>query len=579
MGGNRHPDGVRADAATAAHLASFESAEHALGRFSAPVLLDESKAEQRLFVASFDGTGNSKRDATKFTNVALIDEQFRSYARDAEDRIGYVPIHAGYVEGPGTQGGVSGMVDAVYGGSYEARIEDMYFQFVSQAKVWLDENPGADIRILATGFSRGAEQAAGFTRLVEERGIQNPTGAIFKRDADGLIIGQVSYPNPPLRAPGTVIQAAALFDPVGTGAPRQNDRRLAESVVSAFQITALDERRNLFQGTLITDPGQTADGRFLNVSVAGAHSDVGGGYRRDGLGVLSGNLAIDYANALIRPPPLEKRALPDDPDRYVIHRSEQHSAIYGTSIFDRNSARAMQDLLRRPRCAGSTAAMQCRAMKRWRRRWTGSASRSDLCMAACRYGTPVWRHPRSRVLCCQPPHARMDMRSRNACASNSRVIRARRGCSRASKRWNGTRVNSRGGAVRTAWRLRIRWICLRFDRFAVPELGRVPGAEILSHRASSVGSGRTPGATASGGATIGGPSCSNARSCSTRGARARNALDPLRGKYRVEHCTTLYSTQHQGRRHEGIQSDRGCSFPVDGQFCVDRGPPPADRSG
>lgn len=348
MGGNWHPDGVRADAATAKHLASFESAEHSLGRFSAPVLLDESKAEQRLFVASFDGTGNSKRDATKFTNVALIDEQFRSYARDAEDRIGYVPIQAGYVEGPGTQGGVSGIIDAVYGGSYEARIEDMYFQFVSEAKVWLDENPGADIRILSTGFSRGAEQVAGFTRLVEERGIQNPTGATFRRDADGLIIGQVSYPNPPLREPGTVIQAAALFDPVGTGAPRQNDRRLAESVVSAFQITALDERRNLFQGTLITDPGQTADGRFLNVGVAGAHSDIGGGYRRDGLGVLAGNLAIDYANALIRPPPLEKRALPEDPDRYVIHRSEQHSAFYGTSIFDRAGARAMQDLLAPP---------------------------------------------------------------------------------------------------------------------------------------------------------------------------------------------------------------------------------------
>lgn len=240
------------------------------------------------------------------------------------------------------------MIDAVHGGSYEARIEDMYFQFVSQAKVWLGENPGADIRILATGFSRGAEQAAGFTRLVEERGIQNPTGATFRRDADGLIIGQVAYPNPPLREPGTVIQAAALFDPVGTGAPRQNDRRLAESVVSAFQITALDERRNLFQGTLITDPGQTPDGRFLNVSVAGAHSDIGGGYRRDGLGVLAGNLAIDYANALIRPPPLEKRALPDDPDRYVIHRSEQHSAFYGTSIFDRAGARAMQDLLAPP---------------------------------------------------------------------------------------------------------------------------------------------------------------------------------------------------------------------------------------
>lgn len=348
MGGNRHPDGVRADQASLDRLSLFRNAEKSLEDLSAPILLDESNLQQRLFVASFDGTGNSKRDPEKLTNIALVDEQFRGYARDAEDRLGFVPIHAGYVAGPGTQGVVSGLVDAAYGSSYQARIEDMYLQFVTQAREWLVENPDADIRILATGFSRGAEQAAGFTRLVEARGIQDPTNAVVKRDADGLIIGEVVYPNPPLRAPGTVVQAAVLLDPVGTGAPRQNDRRLAESVVSAFQITALDERRNLFQGTLITDPGQTPDGRFLNVSVAGAHSDVGGGYRRDGLGVLAGNLAIDYANALIRPPPLEKRALPHDPDRYVIHRSEQHSAFYGTSIFDRAGARAMQDLLAPP---------------------------------------------------------------------------------------------------------------------------------------------------------------------------------------------------------------------------------------
>lgn len=245
MGGNRHPDGVRADQASLDRLSLFRNAEKSLEDLSAPILLDESNLQQRLFVASFDGTGNSKRDPEKLTNIALVDEQFRGYARDAEDRLGFVPIHAGYVAGPGTQGGVSGLVDAAYGSSYQARIEDMYLQFVTQARTWLVENPDADIRILATGFSRGAEQAAGFTRLVEARGIQDPTNAVVKRDADGLIIGEVVYPNPPLRAPGSVVQAAVLLDPVGTGAPRQNDRRLAESFVSAFQITALDERRNL----------------------------------------------------------------------------------------------------------------------------------------------------------------------------------------------------------------------------------------------------------------------------------------------------------------------------------------------
>lgn len=348
MGGNRQPDGVRADATTAAHLESFEDANRSLEKFTAPVLLDEGRSEQRLFVASFDGTGNSKRDPEKLTNVARLDEQFRDHAEQARERIGYIPIGRGYVEGPGTQGGVSGLIDAMHGGSYQARIEDMYLQFTTQAQKWLVENPGADIRILATGFSRGAEQAAGFTRLVEERGIQDPTNAVFKRDADGLIVGEVIYPNPPLREPGSVVQAAALFDPVGTGVPRQNDRRLAESVVSAFQITAMHERRNLFQGTLINDFGMTPDGRFLNVSVAGAHSDIGGGYRRDGLGILAGNLSIDFVNSMIRPPPLEKRALPEDPDRYVIHRSEDHQFFYGTSVFDRDGMRGMQDLLAPP---------------------------------------------------------------------------------------------------------------------------------------------------------------------------------------------------------------------------------------
>lgn len=356
MGGNRHPNGVRADAASPGHLATLAQAERSLQDFTAPVLLDESNSGQRLFVASFDGTRNSKRNAETLTNVALIDEQFIRYAEQAKDRIGYPPVGRGYVEGPGTQGGISGLADAAYGSSYEARIEDMYLQFVSQAKVWLDENPGADIRILASGFSRGAEQVAGFTRLVEARGIQNPVDAVVKRDADGLIVGQVTYPHPPLRAPGTVVQAATLFDPVGTGAPRTHDRRLAESVVSAFQITAGLEPRDLFQGTWITDPGVTADGRFLNVTVAGAHSDIGGGYQRDGLGILAGNLGIDYINATIRPPPLEKRALPEDPDRYVIHRSDEHAFFHRTSIFDRLGKRGMQDLLAPP----SLCRLDCR---------------------------------------------------------------------------------------------------------------------------------------------------------------------------------------------------------------------------
>lgn len=346
MGGERHPDGVSTTPATDADLASFPEAGRQLAAFSAPVLQDSNRSNDRLFVASFDGTGNSMlKDAPEnHTNVAFIHAQVKALEQRALEEHGSSTIAGGYVEGPGTQGGWRGGVDLATGGTYEARMEEMYLQFIQQASTWLRDNPDADIRIAAIGFSRGAEQAAGFTRLVEERGIQDPSGMDVVRDRNGHI-ERLQPTRPNLREPGTVIQAVGLFDPVGTGEPRDHDRRLPPSVVSGFQITADDERRNLFQPTRVMDPGVTDGGRFLNVIVAGAHSDIGGGYTQDGIGIRSGNLMIDYLNALGDRPYLEKREEPTDPARNVIHRSEEHQFFYRTSVYDKAGARGMQEEL------------------------------------------------------------------------------------------------------------------------------------------------------------------------------------------------------------------------------------------
>ncbi|WP_187471102.1 T6SS phospholipase effector Tle1-like catalytic domain-containing protein [Luteimonas viscosa] len=276
------------------------------------------------------------------TNVAHIYRQANDLRRQGVDS-----IRAGYVEGVGTQGGLAGTRDLISGRTYTARLEEMYLQFLTEAARWIEKNPDADIRLASIGFSRGAEQAAGFTRLVEERGIQDPEGAKVVRGRDGLI-DRVEFTKPPLREPGTVVQAIGLFDPVGTGVPRDHDRRPAASVVSGFQITADDERRNLFQGTRITDMGTTFDGRFLNVLVAGAHSDIGGGYQQNGLSIRSGNLMIDYLNALSDQPFLVKRPEPVEPALNVIHRSEQHQFFYRTSEFDRDGTRVHQEELAPP---------------------------------------------------------------------------------------------------------------------------------------------------------------------------------------------------------------------------------------
>lgn len=130
-------------------------------------------------------------------------------------------------------------------------------------------------------------------------------------------------------APGQTAQAVGLFDPVGTGDPVKNhDRRLPPSVIAGIQLNADDERRGLFKSDRIIKPGASPDGRFLAMNVAGAHSDIGGSYLRDGLAIRSDNLMKDYLNGLSDKPFLQKQAEPADPALNVVHRSEQSMLLY-----------------------------------------------------------------------------------------------------------------------------------------------------------------------------------------------------------------------------------------------------------
>ncbi|UGB44536.1 DUF2235 domain-containing protein [Frateuria edaphi] len=303
----------------------YRDASQKLSRFKAPVLLHEVNVHEHLYVAAFDGTGNDKfKDPEHATNVAEIDRQIRALERGSQGR-----VSSGYLPGPGTQDRwTSRILDGAIGYTHEARVEAMYQQFIWRAWQWLQEDPKAEIRVADVGFSRGAEETASFARLVQERGIQNPSGAVYTYDSHGNIT-HVEYTKPPLVEPGKVAQVVGLFDAVGTGAPVNDyDRRLPPSVISGVQIFSKDEHRGLFKSDHIIDPGLTPDGRFLGVLVPGAHSDVGGGYLRNGLSIRSGNLMVDYLNALSDRPFLEKSPEPIDPRLNVVHRSTEGLWLY-----------------------------------------------------------------------------------------------------------------------------------------------------------------------------------------------------------------------------------------------------------
>jgi len=315
-------DGVSHYPVTAEHVRTYMRAEAELARFRAPMLLERDNPHQRLFIAGYDGTENNVfKDPLHATNIGRV-ELFVRQNRDSIDP----RIHWQYKTGPGTQDSApEAFWDSVRGYSFEQRLEEMYGDLVAQANLWRKLDPDADVRALSTGFSRGGSQAAGFTNLLHERGIPDTSSRVRVMYPDGHMgFDYTRY----LVRPGEILQAVALYDPVATGVPMDFNRQLPSSVVSGFQISAGLEERKSFPADLIIPEGHSADGRFLNVFVAGAHSDVGGGYLRDGLSRRNFNLMSDYVNALSADPFLPKVWVPDDPGLLVVHRSTEGNAAF-----------------------------------------------------------------------------------------------------------------------------------------------------------------------------------------------------------------------------------------------------------
>lgn len=318
-------------------LETYRDAEDTIAKMQWPVLVHVENPHERLYVAALDGTGNNmhKESWEHWSVVARVHDQI-AIRNETEGSA----ISSGYVPGIGTQDNfIARTRDGITGYTFEQRVETAYFDFCEKSKRWIDENPGAQIRVAGIGFSRGAEEVAALHRMIDERGIRDPIGADIKRNDDGIVT-RVRYADKPLlREPGQTVQVSLLYDPVSTGV-EDIDRNLRASVVAALQLTAEDEWRDQFRSATHIAPGCSDDRRFCNVTVAGAHSDVGNTYSKNGLGARSFNLGVDLLNALSDRPFLHKQAVPTDPSQIVVHRSDQHlMGLYTTREYDRTHER------------------------------------------------------------------------------------------------------------------------------------------------------------------------------------------------------------------------------------------------
>jgi peptidoglycan hydrolase-like protein with peptidoglycan-binding domain len=303
--------------ATADHLSSYDRAADELYRFKVPSLYDVKDRHSYLLIGLMDGTGNdAAKDPLHATNVSKFNDQIQELRQSGHKR-----IVVEYSAGPGTQTNpIAENIDAATGRTSQAIAERMYQRLVNRAQEIYRADPDARIAIHAEGFSRGASQVPLLARMIDQRGIPNLYRPEYVHDERGSVTK--TYPHFH-QAPGHTPMSVGLYDPVPTGAMENLDRRLPPSVVSGFQINAADEKRGKFPVDRIIPQGLSEDGRFLSVSVAGAHSDIGGSYQRNGLGTRSQNLMLDYHNALLSEPLLRRLPETYDPRLNVIHRSEE----------------------------------------------------------------------------------------------------------------------------------------------------------------------------------------------------------------------------------------------------------------
>src|SRR5690554_5099478 len=230
------PDGVQARALGKEELALLQSARERMGQVRAPVLLES--ADDRLFFVAMDGTGNSRyRDRPEnHTVVNRIESALASLDDSA--------IATSYIEGVGTQRDfLIRSVDGARAVTLDTRAEKAYYELCVQAKTWREQNPDARIGVAGSGFSRGAESLAIVGRLVDERGIRDPTGVDATFDKDGVLTS-IFWPDiPPLEPPGSIPSAFVLIDPVSTG-QFHTERKLPASNVGLVQFTSWLEHRN-----------------------------------------------------------------------------------------------------------------------------------------------------------------------------------------------------------------------------------------------------------------------------------------------------------------------------------------------
>ncbi len=248
-----------------------------------------------------DGTWNrpdqEDRGKRKPTNVVKTARGILPTAADGTNQIVY------YHDGVGTNWGTDKIAGGGMGIGLSSNIVDAY-QFIV-----LNYEPGDELYLF--GFSRGAYTVRSLAGLLHKLGVLPKNHAFYTPEAYKLYRDRVNDEaiadfRAAHNSEDISINFIGVWDTVGAlGVPvglfkRFNKRyefhevSLTKNVEAAYQALAIDERRRPFAPSLWELP-ENSPQILEQVWFPGVHSNIGGGYRKDGLANISLHWLVDKA--------------------------------------------------------------------------------------------------------------------------------------------------------------------------------------------------------------------------------------------------------------------------------------------
>ncbi|RBP83264.1 T6SS phospholipase effector Tle1-like catalytic domain-containing protein [Marinomonas rhizomae] len=225
----------------------------------------------------FDGTDNSPNDAyAPVHSLSSITNVLKSHlllGGRIQNHINSTPTHSPhrsfYYAGIGTYGSwLEQKVNAAFA-IESGHVANILNRALNDFKRHYNQSIK---QIVLIGFSRGAALARRFAALITPH-IDRPI--IIETVID--TVASIGLPNlDSTKRPSTEV----VFEHGNT---------LPEGVQRALHFVALDEQRLAFRPTLINQ-----DDRAIEIWLPGVHSDIGGGYRKDGIGDMVLRILIDW---------------------------------------------------------------------------------------------------------------------------------------------------------------------------------------------------------------------------------------------------------------------------------------------